>query len=157
MIVNKTADKRNPEVITLSDRFTQSWIKAVSIIVSFMVSVGLICYLFFFRETRFSSLSVLIIVGYVIVSSVYDYYLIKSRQVSFNNEFIFIEREKKKVEKIALKNILKIKRKLFFFYKIIFRNTTGDVAEVFIFISPNPPFSEPKKIRQLKKLCRKIM
>ena len=136
--------------IILSHQFSKSRIKNISLIISIIVNVVLSIVLLKTWENATTGASITILC-YILLTTLYDYFLIKSKVIKFDRQYIFIENSQNE-EKISVSQIFMIKRIYFFFYKIHYKNNSGEKKEVYFFISPNPSIKEPEKIKILKGL-----
>jgi len=145
MTFKETASEK---CIMLSHGFTHPVVKGLALFVSGMVGVSLCLFLVknYFEDLVVSG----IIIIYLILSLIYDVFLVRSRVVCFNDKYLIIQKRKHKVS-IALDRIYGIKRKFWFFYGIRFRDHSDVRDIVVVFITPNPTLKEPVKIRLLKK------
>jgi len=86
---------------------------------------------------------------YVSLSSIFDFLLYKSKTVQTDKEYLFIEQKDGTLQKVHISCIEKLQRKFHYFYKIQFKKDCLLYSDLYIFISPNPSFSRPKKFVEI--------
>jgi hypothetical protein len=144
----------------LSFNFSFPWIKNVAIIVSIIVNIILVIYFFIIiahgnLESSNAYISIGIIVTIILFSSYYDYFLYVSKPIIFDETYLYILGKKEPKERIPLSSIVEVKRGLHYFYLIRYENMEGANGAVYFFISPNPPFTKPSKLKLLLSLIEK--
>ena len=57
---------------------------------------------------------------YLSTSNIFNFYLIKSKSIKYNSNFLYIENDNGKWEEIPIKSVIKIKRTYYYFYSIYY-------------------------------------
>jgi hypothetical protein len=133
----------------LSFRFYFSFEKKailISAVVIRILLLYLLGYLVLYKNNQIDV--ILFLIFYIIVTSIYDYYLLISKNIKYDSFALYIERGKN-WEEIQLKFVTKIKRTFFYFYTINYKIDDNLDKKVIFYISPNPPFCRPKKINEI--------
>jgi len=144
-------------MITLSYNFQFKLSKYIIIYFTTIENIFLVLFLAFkmsfLRIIYFKDLLILIfILFYIAYTTIFAYLLLKSKIVKFNQNYLFFGVNENDIKFINLSMINRIKRCLFFFYKISFFNNYRNKNECLIlFLSPKPPIKEIEKIKLLKK------
>jgi hypothetical protein len=84
---------------------------------------------------------------YLSTSNIFNFYLIKSKSIKYNSNFLYIENDNGKWEEIPIKSVIKIKRTYYYFYSIYYEITS--LKKVVFFISPNPSFFKSRKVKEI--------
>jgi len=80
----------------------------------------------------------------------FAYYLKKSKEIFYTNEFLSIRRNNVEYERIPLYFIDRIKRKFYFFYVIYFiKDGENIMKHIYFFISPDPTLLKSKNIKEI--------
>jgi hypothetical protein len=143
----------------LSFRFYFKWSKLLFIISSTFVNIFVIGYLIYhFNNIDLTNtntiIAILVSIIYVITSTIKDYYLYKSKTVSFDSSFLYIWENKKISRKIEIACIKRVVRKFHFYYLITFHEKCSPFKKILFFISPNPPFTKPENVKKLIKIIQ---
>lgn len=144
----------------LSFKFSFPWIKNVAIIVSIVVNIILVIYFFIIIahgnfESSNAYISIGIIATIILFSSCYDYFLHVSKPIIFDETNLYILEKNEPKERIPLYSIVEVKRRWHYFYLIRYENMKGADGTVYFFISPNPPFIKPSKVKLLLSFINK--
>ena len=145
----------NKELI--SYRFSNRCLKLIVIILSILINVVLLSYSVYYQFNHCLSFDRIIwdlfIIIYIAYSTISNYFLAISKDVFADNENIYFL-QKKHFLNIKKDNIIKMKRVLYYYYRIDYLDHDNN-SSIYFFISPNPPFSIPSSINLIKKQIRK--
>jgi hypothetical protein len=87
---------------------------------------------------------------YTTSKSIFDYYLIRSKDVFFDEKYIYVKTINNQLISIQNTNIKTIKRVYYFFYEISLKeNLDLPIKSVYYFISPNPSFFRQKELKEI--------
>jgi hypothetical protein len=134
----------------LSFRFYFGFAKEVILISGLIIRILLLIllgYLILYRNNQIDV--ILFLIFYIVVTSIYDYYLLVSKNIKYDYLTLYVQRNKDVWEEIPIKNILRIKRTYHYFYTIHYKISDFPEKKVVFFISPNPPFCKTKKVKEV--------
>ncbi len=148
------------ELNYLSYRFSFKYRKYVVILISTLLNAYLIYLIirnFKFIESNKALVIIFLLLG-TLLCSIFNYYLFASKTIKYNSHQLLIERSSKKLEEVLMANIVKIKRFIYYFYTLTYRDAINNIQNVKFFISPNPPIGRSKEVNDiLKQIDRKDM
>jgi hypothetical protein len=144
----------------LSFRFYIPWTKYLMIYFSFLTDIVILVFIVLIlinsNYTPLKNLEVIAFITlYVSLSSIFNFLLLKSKTVQTDKEYLYIKQKKESIQKVDINCIDKLERKFHYFYKISFKKECMIDNDLYIFISPNPPFSRPKKFDFITGLLNK--
>ena len=143
----------------LSFEFYYKFLKKILIISSILSNFAILVFIIYymFWGTNYKILAFCFLMIYVIISSVYNYYLIKSKSIKYDSNSILIQIKPNNWEVISLKRIIKIKRTYHYFYTIYYKSSEASIEKVIFFISPNPSFSKSEKVKEIFNFAEKLV
>jgi hypothetical protein len=136
---------------TLSFEFKYYWMKFFLIIIIIVVNLFLITILgLSILNNNFTFLAILFTILYILESSIYGFLLYKSVSVKYDDTSIIILKKQIVQHQIDFSSIIKIKRTYYWFYRIEYNDEFDQHRTHYFYISPNPPFTQPDRIKKLK-------
>ena len=145
---------------SLSFRFFFPWTKYLMVYLSFLTDIAILVFIgLVLINSNYTPLKNIEIIAfitfYVSLSSIFNFLLLKSKTVQTDNEYLYIKQNKESIQKVDINCIDKLERKFHYFYKISFKKECNIYNDLYIFISPNPTFSRPKKFDFITGLLKK--
>lgn len=92
---------------------------------------------------------------YISTSNIFNYYLIKSKSIKYDSSYLYIENSNDNLEKIPIKNVIRIRRTYHYFYTIYYNSNETVEGKIIFFISPNPSFFKSKKVKEVLSYAKK--
>lgn len=140
----------------LSFNFKQLFFKQLMIFISIIINIAVftfsIAYLFFGVQHKVET--VIITQLYFFHSIIFDYILIKSKDVLYDETKLFIKNGKGSFIELPFDQIVKIKRVFFYFYKVTFKNNINQEDKIYYYISPYPTFSRQKELIEISRYAK---
>lgn len=125
--------------------------KQLTLFISISVCVGLfifsILYMMWGIEKKIEVFSISLL--YCLLSSIFDFFLIKSKDVLYDESSIYIRKGKKDLVELQYNQISEIKRVFFYFYRISFYESLVNIRNVIYYISPYPSFFMQKELKKI--------
>lgn len=141
----------------LSFKFYLKYGKNILLITSIIASIALflfmICYLLWGANNKIQVFCFLSL--YISTSNIFNYYLIKSKSIKYDSDYLYIEHSNYNLEKIPIKNVVRIKRTYHYFYTIHYNSNKAEEETILFFISPNPSFFKSKKVKEVLNYAKK--
>ena len=92
---------------------------------------------------------------YFFHSIIFDYFLLKSKEVLYDETKLFIKNRKNNFIELPFDQIAKIKRVFFYFYQITFKNNLVNQGnKIYYYISPYPTFSRQKELIEISSYAK---
>jgi hypothetical protein len=141
----------------LSFDFKFSYSKLVMIIISILVSLAVLTFSILFMmwgtEKKFEVFCITVL--YCLASCIFDYFLIRSKDVLYDEERLYVSKKKEGFVELPFNQIKEIKRVFFYFYRISFHEKWDMIGnEVYFYISPYPSIFKLKEIKEIMS-CKK--
>jgi hypothetical protein len=135
----------------LSYQFPFKYGKKILLGSSIVTGIALLSFMFFYPlwETTNKIGVFCFLMLYISASSIFDYYLIKSKLIKYDYNSFFIQSDSDNWEEIPIKRLIKITRTYHYFYTLHFRCQDSSVKKIVFFISPNPSFLKSKKVKEV--------
>ena len=120
-----------------------------SILASILLLLFLVYYLLWGGDSKMQVFCFSVL--YIFMSSVFDYYLIKSKSVKYDSSFLYIGNGGDNWREISIKSVVKIKRTYYCFCTIYCMRNDMLEDRIVFFLSPNPSFFKSEEIKEV--LC----
>lgn len=125
--------------------------KQLTLFISISVCLGLlifsILYLMWGTEKKIEVFSISLL--YCIQSSIFDFFLIKSKDILYDESSIYIRKGKNYFLELKFNHISEIRRVFFYFYRISFCESSDNIRNVIYYISPYPSFFMQKELKKI--------
>lgn len=129
-------------------RYLKLLLISTSVLINFTLMLFAIFYLIWGGEKTLEVLIFSLI--YTTSKSIFDYYLIRSKDVFFDEKYTYVKTINNQLISIQNTNIKTIKRVYYFFYKISLKEKLDlPIKSVYYFISPNPSFFRQKELKEI--------
>lgn len=123
-----------------------------SVFTSIAIFIFMLYYVLCGKNNRIEVFSFLTL--YIVTTNIFNYYLIKSKIIKYDSDFLYIFNGDNNFDQISIKDVVRINRTYHYFYTIHYIKSEVEEKVVF-FISPNPPFSKSNKVKEILHLAKK--
>lgn len=141
----------------LSFKFYLKYGKNILVISSITTSIALLLFMLFYllwgTDNKIQVFCFLTL--YLSTSNIFNYYLIRSKSVKYDSNFLYIENGHNNWKEIPIRSVVKIERTYHYFYTIYYKSTEILGGKVVFFISPNPSFFKSKKVKEVLNYAKK--
>ncbi len=124
--------------------------KAIAITISLLTSIVIFFCLLLMVHLQIAFMKILFVCFIMIVNLIYDFLLIRSKEVWYDEKGISFN-SKKSIHFIKKDRIYKFQRRFFFFYQIYFQDPTLKEGNLIFFIGPNAPIRRLPAITEIMK------
>lgn len=120
----------------------------LSIVLCFFLLAFSILYLVLGSKNQIAVFFIIFL--YCILSGVFDFYLIRSKDIFYDETKIYIREKKEVFDEIEINKIEKVKRVFFYFCRISFSTNAGVTGKrLYYYISPYPSFYRQKALIEI--------
>jgi len=135
----------------LSFKFYWKFSKCLMVVTSIIANVLLLLFLVYYPlwggDSKMQVFCFLM--SYILISGIFDYYLMKSKSVKYDSDFLYIENGNDNWRKISIKSVVKIKRTYYYFCTIYCKRNDMLEDRIVFFLSPNPSFFKSKEVKEV--------
>lgn len=122
----------------------------MSILICLVLLIFSILYMIWGTKNKIEVASISLL--YCLLSSIFDFFLIKSKDVLYDETKIYIRKVKDNFAEIQFQQIVEIKRVFFYFYQISYFEDLNNVrSKVYYYISPYPSIFRQKELKMILK------
>lgn len=126
--------------------------------ISFIINLGVfifsIAYILWGAELKI--VTVIITQLYFFFSIIFDYFLIKSKDVLYDETKLFIRIGRGNLKELPFSQVENIKRVFFYFYQITFKDIISDKEnKIYYYVSPYPTLTRQKELIDISVMFRR--
>ncbi len=141
----------------LSFKWPHKFFKTFAVITSWLTSAVILAYLIYYLSNYHVSgantiLGLIFITLYCIFSAFFGSLLARSKRVLTSDSNLVVGEKKDVPKKIPVSCILKIERRMYFFYSLSLSSQCHYGKEIIVFISTNPNLTMSAEFKHLKQL-----
>lgn len=144
-------------ILFLSHQFSINLIKyiffAVSIVLNLVIIISISLYFSINSNVEVDSLiAIIFFFLYCLYSFIYNYYLIRSKTLSFDNSNLYIHRRTKPPIIINIHDVISISKRYFYFYQISLRKNNHKTQKIYFLVTPYITLSKSDNVKTFKKI-----
>ena len=141
----------------ISFKFRFGFLRYVGVFIGILINLFLLFYttlLVPIWNVKYGVGPIIAIIIYVVWTSIYSYFLLISRDVEYDDKLVSVGKNQNfdEAEIIKLESIIKIRRHLFFFYRIDYRDDHLNYNRIYFLVSLNPSLRDTPEIKELRLL-----